>query len=60
MVARMRSRAQDNEAEIARRLGTAEAEMREAPKFDHRIESRTRDEDFAALLKIVDQARRRA
>jgi guanylate kinase len=59
MVARMRSRAQDNEAEIARRLGTAEAEMREAPKFDYRIESRTRDEDFAELLKIVDQARRR-
>jgi guanylate kinase len=59
MVARMRSRAQDNEAEIARRLGTAEAEMREAPKFDYRIESRTRDEDFAALLRIVDQARRR-
>jgi guanylate kinase len=59
MVARMRSRAQDNEAEIARRLGTAEAEMREAPKFDFRIESRTRDEDFAELLRIVDQARRR-
>jgi guanylate kinase len=58
MVARMRSRAQDNEAEIARRLGTAEAEMREAPKFDYRIESRTRDEDFAELLKIVDQAKR--
>jgi guanylate kinase len=58
MVARMRSRAQDNDAEIARRLGTAEAEMREAPKFDYRIESRTRDEDFAELLKIVDQAKR--
>jgi guanylate kinase len=58
MVARMRSRAQDNEAEIARRLGTAEAEMREAPKFDYRIESRTRDEDFAELLKVVDQAKR--
>lgn len=60
LVARMRARAQDNESEIARRLATAEAEMREAAKFDFRIESRTRDEDFAALLAVVAQARVRA
>lgn len=60
LVARMRARAQDNEAEIARRLATAAAEMREAAKFDFRLESRTRDEDFAALLTIVDRARARA
>lgn len=59
MVERMRQRAQDNEAEIARRLQTAAAEMREAPKFDHRIPSRTREEDFVALLRIVDQVRPR-
>jgi len=46
--------------EIARRMATAEAELREAPKFDFIIESRTRDEDFAALLKILGQARQRA
>ncbi len=60
LVARMRGRAQDNEAEIARRMATAEAELREAHKFDFRIESRTRDEDFAALRAIVEQARSRA
>jgi guanylate kinase len=60
LFARMRARGKDDEAEIARRMATAQAELREAPKFDFIIESRTRDEDFAALLKIVDQARARA
>jgi guanylate kinase len=60
LVARMRERAKDHEDEIARRLATAEAEMREAAKFDYRIDSRTRDEDFAALRTIVAQARARA
>jgi guanylate kinase len=32
----------------------------EARKFDFQIESRTRDEDFAELLRIVGQARDRA
>lgn len=57
LIARMRHRAKDNEHEIAGRMKTAERELREAHKFDFRIESRTRDEDFAALLAIVDQAR---
>ncbi|HWA09959.1 MAG TPA: guanylate kinase [Opitutaceae bacterium] len=60
LFARMRSRGQDDEAEIARRMATAEAELREASKFDFTIESRTRDEDFAELRKIVEQARSRA
>lgn len=60
LIARMRARAQDHEDEIARRMATAEAELREAPKFDHIIDSRTRDEDFHALLGIVAQAKRRA
>jgi hypothetical protein len=38
-------------------LQTAEIELREAPKFDFRIESRSRDEDFAALLGIIDRVR---
>jgi guanylate kinase len=57
LIARMRQRAKDDEAEIARRMATAEAELREAPKFDFIIESKTRDEDFAALLAIVEKAR---
>ena len=57
--ARMRARAQDDDEEIARRMATAEAELREAHKFDFRIESHTRDEDFAALREIVEKARTR-
>lgn len=60
LIARMRERAQDNEEEIAGRMRTAERELREASKFDFTIESRTRDEDFAALLAIVEKARVRA
>jgi guanylate kinase len=60
LVARMRSRAKDNENEIAGRMKTAERELQEAHKFDFRIESRTRDEDFAALLDIVAKARERS
>ena len=60
LVARMRARAQDDEAEIAGRMKTAERELREAGKFDFTIDSRTRDEDFAALLAILQKARERA
>ena len=60
LIARMEQRAKDNPAEIARRMATAEAELREAPKYDFMIESRTRDEDFAALLAIVEQARQKS
>jgi guanylate kinase len=60
LLARMYGRGKDDATEIARRMATAEAELREAPKFDFIIESRTRDEDFAALLKILEQARARA
>jgi guanylate kinase len=57
--ARMRARAQDDEAEIAGRMKTAERELREAHTFDFRIESKTREEDFAALKEIVEKARQR-
>jgi guanylate kinase len=56
LISRMRERAKDHEDEIARRMATAEAELREAAKFDYTIESHTRDEDFAALLGILDKA----
>ncbi|HEY1764690.1 MAG TPA: guanylate kinase [Opitutaceae bacterium] len=51
--ARMRARGKDDEEEIARRMATAEAELREASKFDFVIESKTREDDFAALLSIL-------
>ncbi len=60
LVARMRARAQDDEAEIVGRMKTAERELREAHKFDFTIDSRTRDEDFATLLAILKKARERA
>jgi guanylate kinase len=60
LIARMRERAMDHEDEIERRMATAEAELREAAKFDFVIESHTRDDDFQALLGIVEKARARA
>jgi guanylate kinase len=57
LIGRMRERAKDLDDEIARRMATAEAELREAAKFDFVIESHTRDEDFAALLTILEKAR---
>ena len=57
--ARIRERGKDDEQEIARRMATAEAELREAPKFDHVIESSTRDDDFAALVDILGRISRR-
>jgi guanylate kinase len=59
LIARMRARALDHDDEIERRMATAEAELREASKFDFIIESHTRDEDFATLLAIVEKARLR-
>jgi len=59
LIARMRARAQDHEDEIARRMATAEVELREASKFDYVIDSQTRDEDFHALLDIVAKAKQR-
>ena len=60
LVARIRGRGQDDDAEIARRMATAEAELLEAPKFEFVIHSGLRDEDFTALLKILALARARA
>lgn len=58
--ARMAARGQDSEEEIEHRLRTAELELREATRFDFQIHSRSRDEDFAALLDILAAVRRRA
>ncbi len=60
LLARMEGRGHDDQAEIERRMATAEKELHEAPKFDHIIDSRTRDDDFAALLAILEKARAKA
>jgi guanylate kinase len=57
LLSRMRERGKDDETEIARRMATAEAELKESAKFDFVIESQTRDEDFAALLAILAKVR---
>jgi guanylate kinase len=57
--ARLTGRGKDSEEEITRRLRTAEVELREADKFEYRIISRSRDEDFAALIDIWRQAQRK-
>jgi len=49
---RMVKRGQDSEAEIAHRMGTAERELKEAGKFDFKLKSRSKEQDFKALLAI--------
>lgn len=56
---RLLARGTDDEAEIARRLATAAEELKHLALFDHVIESGTRDEDFARLLALWRDARRR-
>jgi guanylate kinase len=57
--ARMVGRGQNTAEDMERRLRTAEAELREARKFDHRIKGTTRDADFAALLAIWRKTQKR-
>ncbi|HEY3757728.1 MAG TPA: AAA family ATPase [Opitutaceae bacterium] len=57
LLARMKSRGSEHDEEIARRMKTAEAELREAGQFDFVIESRARDDDFAALQDIIRRRR---
>lgn len=49
----------EGEEEIARRMQTAEIELRERDKFEHVIVSRDRETDFAALLAIYETVRAR-
>jgi len=56
---RMETRGQDSEAEILRRLQTAERELAEAKSFDFQITSRGRDDDFNALLDVWHSVQRR-
>ncbi|MBE7540365.1 MAG: AAA family ATPase [Opitutaceae bacterium] len=56
---RMVKRGQDCDEEITHRLQTAERELREAVKFDYCIHSRSRDEDFRALVEIQRRVQQR-
>jgi guanylate kinase len=56
--ARLGGRGEGGE-EIARRMQTAELELRERDKFSHVIVSRDKERDFAALLAIYEQAKAR-
>jgi len=38
-------------------MSTAKAELLEAPKFEYQIQSASKEEDYAALLDIIVQAR---
>jgi guanylate kinase len=50
--ARLRGRATESEEDIERRMRTAIDEFKQADKFDKKIDSKTKDEDYSALKKI--------
>lgn len=56
---RLVGRATESEADIDRRMKTAVDEFKQADKFDRRIESKTKDEDYAALKKIYLELKNR-
>lgn len=49
---RLAARGTDDEAEIDRRMFSAQKEMKEWSDYDYVIDSRTRQEDFSRLLNI--------
>lgn len=56
---RLRQRAQDDTAEIERRMDTARREMTEWVHYDFCIRSRSMDEDFASLCAIFTAEKNR-
>ena len=42
----------ESEEDIERRMQTAIDEFKQADKFDKKIDSKTKDEDYSALKKI--------
>lgn len=57
---RLRGRGQDDEQEIARRIQSAEAEVRQWSSFDYVIRSKSKDEDYAAIRSIWQAEKRKA
>jgi guanylate kinase len=58
--ARLIDRGSDDPDEIERRLVSAAHELQLASTFDFRIESGSKDEDYAALLRIYERIRNSA
>jgi guanylate kinase len=56
---RLQGRGLVSAAELARRLESAEAEMRERDTYDYVINSGSKEQDFRALLAFWAQARRK-
>jgi guanylate kinase len=52
---RLENRGQDSEEEIQRRLKTAAIEITLHKQFDHIIYSKSKDQDYGALLKIYKE-----
>ena len=57
---RLRQRGDDDEAEIARRMQTAAREIAQGRHFDHRIISRSREEDFSSLRALYRAEKQRS
>ncbi|MBP3359024.1 MAG: guanylate kinase [Opitutales bacterium] len=55
---RLRGRATESEEDIERRMRTAIDEFKQADKFDKKIDSKTKDEDYSALKKIYLEIKR--
>ncbi|HEX7724142.1 MAG TPA: guanylate kinase [Candidatus Paceibacterota bacterium] len=60
LMRRMGVRGTDTADEIQRRMTTAAQELLQASKFDHIIDSKTRDEDYEELCRFVTAAELRA
>jgi len=56
---RLRQRGDDDKDEIARRMQTAAREIMQGKSFDHRIISRSREEDFASLRALYRATKQR-
>ena len=57
--ARLRGRGKDDEAEIARRIESAEKEIEQWRSFDYLLRSRSKAEDFVAITSIWQAEKRR-
>lgn len=57
---RLHGRGQDDEQEIARRIQSAEAEVKQWSSFDYVIRSKSKDEDYAAIRSIWHAEKRKA
>ena len=56
---RLKNRGTDSPEVIARRLAVAREEIKDAPKYQHRIISSSIEEDIANLQKIVEAERKK-